>query len=257
TLLRANCKHNQLLIIAIHPPPDPYGRPPPTSYPEVVYARPPERYEPPAPQVSDQEFEEIFQRNKTVSSSAINRAVQDASSGDFPSAIETLVTAISLIKQSKIASDDRCKILISSLQDTLHGIEEKSYGSRSSRRSRSRDRDRDRVDKRSRHHSRSRERDVRDYRERSRDRDRERDRHYDDRRDRDRERERSERSDRGGDRDRERERSDRERSERERSDRERAERERSDRERADRERAERDRIERERSEPGTRRKGTW
>lgn len=50
--------------------------------------------------------------------------------GDFASAIETLVTAISLIKQSKIASDDRCKILISSLQDTLHGIEEKSYGSR-------------------------------------------------------------------------------------------------------------------------------
>jgi len=50
--------------------------------------------------------------------------------GDFPVAIETLVTAISLIKQSKIASDDRCKILISSLQDTLHGIESKSYGSK-------------------------------------------------------------------------------------------------------------------------------
>ena len=40
------------------------------------------------------------------------------------------MTAISLIKQSKIANDDRCKILISSLQDTLHGIESKSYGSR-------------------------------------------------------------------------------------------------------------------------------
>lgn len=50
--------------------------------------------------------------------------------GEFASAIETLVTAISLIKQSKIASDDRCKILISSLQDTLHGIESKSYGSK-------------------------------------------------------------------------------------------------------------------------------
>lgn len=50
--------------------------------------------------------------------------------GEFASAIETLVTAISLIKQSKIANDDRCKILISSLQDTLHGIEEKSYGSK-------------------------------------------------------------------------------------------------------------------------------
>jgi len=50
--------------------------------------------------------------------------------GDFPVAIETLVTAISLIKQSKIVADDRCKILISSLQDTLHGIESKSYGAK-------------------------------------------------------------------------------------------------------------------------------
>ncbi|XP_064599983.1 cleavage and polyadenylation specificity factor subunit 6-like [Liolophura sinensis] len=178
---------------------DPYGRPPPTTgYPNEPYMRPPpERYEPkrhsepPPPALSEQEFDEIFQRNKTVSSSAISRAVQDASAGEFASAIETLVTAISLIKQSKISSDDRCKILISSLQDTLHGIEEKSYGSKSSsssreRRSRSRDRDRDRErEKRSRSH-RSRSRD-REYRERSRDRERyhDSDRH----RDRDRERE--------------------------------------------------------------------
>ena len=40
------------------------------------------------------------------------------------------MTAVSLIKQSKIANDDRCKILISSLQDTLKGIEDKSYGQR-------------------------------------------------------------------------------------------------------------------------------
>ena len=39
------------------------------------------RQEPPPPAISEQEFEEIFQRNKTVSSSAINRAVMDASSG--------------------------------------------------------------------------------------------------------------------------------------------------------------------------------
>lgn len=37
--------------------------------------------------------------------------------------------AISLIKQSKISNDDRCKILVSSLQDTLKGIEDKYYGS--------------------------------------------------------------------------------------------------------------------------------
>ena len=65
-----------------------------------------------------------------MSSSAIARAVQDAAAGEYASAIETLVTAISLIKQSKVAGDDRCKILISSLQDTLHGIENKSYGAR-------------------------------------------------------------------------------------------------------------------------------
>lgn len=40
-------------------------------------------------------------RNRTVSSSAIARAVSDAAAGEYASAIETLVTAISLIKQSK------------------------------------------------------------------------------------------------------------------------------------------------------------
>lgn len=173
-------------------PGDMYVRqPPPAAYPNDPYGRPPERHESASPAISEQEFEEIFQRNKTVSSSAISRAVQDASAGDFASAIETLVTAISLIKQSKIAGDDRCKILISSLQDTLHGIEEKSYGSKSStRRSRSRERERDRDREKSSRRHRSRSRD-REYRERSRDRDRyHEERHRDRDRERDRERER-------------------------------------------------------------------
>lgn len=94
------------------------------------------------------------------------RAVSDAAAGEYSSAIETLVTAISLIKQSKVAHDERCKILISSLQDTLHGIEAKSYN----RRERSRSRERS-------HRSRQRrERSTSRYRERSRDRDRERER---------------------------------------------------------------------------------
>ncbi|CDS40916.1 Nucleotide binding alpha beta plait [Echinococcus multilocularis] len=80
--------------------------------------------------ISEAEFEDIMEKNKTVSSTAINRAVPDAACGNYSRAIETLVTAISLIKQSKIANDDRCKILIDSLQDTLHGIEMKSYGSK-------------------------------------------------------------------------------------------------------------------------------
>lgn len=83
-----------------------------------------------ASKLSESEFEDILHRNKIVSSSAINRAVQDAASGDYVSAIDTLATAISLIKQSKIANNDRCRILITSLQETLHGIESKSYGSK-------------------------------------------------------------------------------------------------------------------------------
>jgi cleavage and polyadenylation specificity factor subunit 6/7 len=112
--------------------------------------------------ISEAEFQEIMERNKTVSSSAIARAVQDASAGEFGTAIETLVTAVSLIKQSKIANDDRCKILISSLQDTLKGIEDKSYGQRIRHRSRSGS-PRESSRKKHRHRSRS-PRDRNEYR---------------------------------------------------------------------------------------------
>ncbi|TGZ62475.1 hypothetical protein CRM22_007412 [Opisthorchis felineus] len=112
---------------SVRPQFDNYGRP-------VIHTYTPSS----SGKLSESEFEDILQRNKTVSSSAINRAVQDAASGDYASAIETLVTAISLIKQSKIANDDRCRILINSLQDTLHGIESKSYGTKSSSRRRRR-----------------------------------------------------------------------------------------------------------------------
>lgn len=165
------------------PPGDPYGRPPydrdygPGGR-DMDAARTP---------LSEAEFEEIMNRNRAISSSAISRAVSDASAADYGSAIETLVTAISLIKQSKVSADDRCKVLISSLQDCLHGIESKSYGSVSSRRERSRERDHSRSREKSRRHkSRSRDRHEDYYRERSRERDRHRERD----RERDRERER-------------------------------------------------------------------
>ena len=146
-------------------------------------------YPPPGAALSEVEFEEIMARNRTVSSSAIARAVQDAASNDYASAIETLVTAISLIKQSKVAHDDRCRILITSLQDTLHGIESKSYGQRGRERSRSRERS---HRPRRRSYSREREyhhREHRDhhrdyYRERSRSRERDyrrEEKYYDDR----------------------------------------------------------------------------
>jgi len=92
---------------------------------------------------------------------------------------------LSLIKQSKVANDDRCQILISSLQDTLHGIENKSYGSRRKRsRSREKEYQRERSDipiaSSSRTYEREREyrdqkaeRDREYYRERSRSRERE------------------------------------------------------------------------------------
>lgn len=126
----------------------------------------------PATNLSEVEFEEIMTRNRTVSSSAIARAVSDAAAGEYSSAIETLVTAISLIKQSKVAQDERCKILISSLQDTLNGIESKSYSRRE--RSRSRERPSYRRGRRDRSNSRERYKEKRYSRERSRDRDRDR-----------------------------------------------------------------------------------
>jgi cleavage and polyadenylation specificity factor subunit 6/7 len=66
--------------------------------------------------VSKAELEEIMNRNRTVSSSAISRAVSDAAAGDFVSAIETLVTAIALIRSSRVTEDPRCKVMITSLQ---------------------------------------------------------------------------------------------------------------------------------------------
>lgn len=119
------------------------------------------------PPISEVEFEEIMGRNRTVSSSAIARAVSDAAAGEYASAIETLATAISLIKQSKVANDERCKILITSLQDTLQGIEAKSYNRRE--RSRSRERRRRRERSNSRTYRRSRSREHREHRDRGRD----------------------------------------------------------------------------------------
>uniref|UniRef100_A0A8C4NDK8 Cleavage and polyadenylation specific factor 6 n=1 Tax=Eptatretus burgeri TaxID=7764 RepID=A0A8C4NDK8_EPTBU len=166
------------------PPLEPFGRPPPFDRGEFrrseVHGRGRDM-EPPGGGLSEAEFEEIMNRNRAISSSAISRAVSDASAGEYGSAIETLVTAISLIKQSKVSADERCKVLISSLQDCLHGIESKSYGSGGRKRERSRERDHSRSREKSRRHkerSRSRERHDDYYRdrERHRDRDRERDR---------------------------------------------------------------------------------
>ncbi|NXT78290.1 CPSF7 factor, partial [Zapornia atra] len=145
---------------------------------------------PPPPAVSEVEFEEIMNRNRAISSSAISKAVSGASAGDYSDAIETLLTAIAVIKQSRVANDERCRVLLSSLKDCLHGIEAKSYStSASSSSSRKRHRSRERSPSRSRESSR-RHRDLLHSEDRHEDYFQERNREHERHRDRDRERDR-------------------------------------------------------------------
>ncbi|XP_062823510.1 cleavage and polyadenylation specificity factor subunit 7 isoform X1 [Anolis carolinensis] len=174
---------------AMGPPPDPYSK---ASAPYNHNSR---ELIPLQPPITEAEFEDIMNRNRAISSSAISKAVSGASAGDYSDAIETLLTAIAVIKQSRVSNDERCRVLISSLKDCLHGIEAKSYsmgasGSGGSS-SRKRHRSRERSPSRSRDSSR-RHRDMihdedwheeyfqergREH-ERHRDRERERDRHH-------------------------------------------------------------------------------
>lgn len=71
----------------------------------------------------NQQDMESMRRNQAVASTAIQRAMTDANAGEFESGIETLVTAISLIKQSTTANTEPAQVLVQSLQDCLHGLE--------------------------------------------------------------------------------------------------------------------------------------
>ena len=66
---------------------------------------------------------ESLRRNQSVASTAIQRAMGDANEGDYESGIETLVTAISIIKQSSTANAESSQVLVQSLQDCLHTLE--------------------------------------------------------------------------------------------------------------------------------------
>ncbi|KAM9408978.1 cleavage and polyadenylation specificity factor subunit 7-like [Pholidichthys leucotaenia] len=120
------------------------------------------------PQGNDGDFEELINRNRTIASSAITKAVSGAATGELQVAMETLLTAIAIIKQSRVYRDERCQALVTSLKDCLVSIQS-TYGPRdrshSGERDRSKERDRDR-------HKRDKERD----RDRGSSRDRERDR---------------------------------------------------------------------------------
>ncbi|EFO86479.1 hypothetical protein CRE_04437 [Caenorhabditis remanei] len=61
------------------------------------------------PTLSDAEFDDVMTRNQTVSSSAIARAITDASVGDIKGASETILTAINLIKNSRIGCSPEFK----------------------------------------------------------------------------------------------------------------------------------------------------
>ncbi|NXN45450.1 CPSF7 factor, partial [Rhinoptilus africanus] len=169
---------------ALPPPPDTYGKA------MAPYNHSSRELGPPPPPVSEVEFEEIMNRNRAISSSAISKAVSGASAGDYSDAIETLLTAIAVIKQSRVANDERCRVLLSSLKDCLHGIEAKSYStSASSSSSRKRHRSRERSPSRSRESSR-RHRDLLHSEDRHEDYFQERNREHERHRDRDRERDR-------------------------------------------------------------------
>lgn len=119
---------------AFFPPPSAALGPPPDAYGKALtpYNHSSRELGPPPAPVSEVEFEEIMNRNRAISSSAISKAVSGASAGDYSDAIETLLTAIAVIKQSRVANDERCRVLLSSLKDCLHGIEAKSYSTGSS-----------------------------------------------------------------------------------------------------------------------------
>ncbi|XP_066922853.1 cleavage and polyadenylation specificity factor subunit 6-like [Clytia hemisphaerica] len=113
----------------------------------------------------NQQDMESMRRNQAVASTAIQRAMTDANAGEFESGIETLVTAISLIKQSSTANTEPAQVLVQSLQDCLQGLEgqlvQKGSGGRGGGRYQNDYREHERGDKRRRRdrsRSRSRER---------------------------------------------------------------------------------------------------
>ncbi|XP_070819118.1 cleavage and polyadenylation specificity factor subunit 7-like isoform X1 [Chaetodon trifascialis] len=150
-------------------------------------------------QSTDGDFEELMNRNRAVASSAITKAVSGATAGDLRVAMETLLTAIAIIKQSRVYGDERCQALVTSLKDCLVSIQGNYGYSRSSSRSgderekkrkketgtEGRDRERERDRERDREHSSGWEGASRRRRERSwsgeRDKEhsRERERHRD------------------------------------------------------------------------------
>ncbi|XP_056134500.1 cleavage and polyadenylation specificity factor subunit 7-like isoform X2 [Lampris incognitus] len=117
-------------------------------------------------QPSNPALEELINKNRAITSKAITKAVSGATSGDLRLAIETLLTAITGIKQSTVYEDQRCQALVTSLKDCLVSIQA-NFGVRNSRRSQNRERDWDRDREREESHEWEAAGMSRRYRERS------------------------------------------------------------------------------------------
>ncbi|XP_077420562.1 cleavage and polyadenylation specificity factor subunit 7-like isoform X1 [Vanacampus margaritifer] len=139
-------------------PPPPFNapsHPPPSLHINPAYFAPAQdrhRSHAYAQQKGERDYEELLNRNRAVASSAITKAVTGATTGDLRVAMETLLTAIAIIKQSSVYRDERCQALVTSLKDCLVSIQGNSgYSSpRSGNHSGERDRDRERERERER-----------------------------------------------------------------------------------------------------------
>ncbi|XP_068116943.1 cleavage and polyadenylation specificity factor subunit 7 [Hyperolius riggenbachi] len=162
---------------AFFPPPNSLLGPPPDPF--KVLSNPylqgrDMKLHPHQPSISEAEFEELMNRNRTISRSALSNAVCAASSGDFLNAIKTLETAIAVIKESRVANDERCRVLLTSLRDCLRGIQDKANSSRKRHRSRDRSPSRSREGSSRRHRDPHEDRSDDYYHDRHRDKDRHR-----------------------------------------------------------------------------------
>ncbi|ESO00835.1 hypothetical protein HELRODRAFT_175328 [Helobdella robusta] len=72
------------------------------------------------------EFEKVFSLNRSVAEQSILRASIDAEAGNFRDAIETLMTAISIVKESKLGSDPQGIALMQPMKDMLARVENDS-----------------------------------------------------------------------------------------------------------------------------------
>ncbi|KAM3919355.1 cleavage and polyadenylation specificity factor subunit 7 isoform 2-T2 [Leptodactylus fuscus] len=160
---------------AFFPPPNSLVGPPPDPYKMIsnpyLHGRDMKLQQPP---VSEAEFEELMNRNRAISRSALSNAVCGATSGDYANAIKTLETAIAVIKESRVANDDRCRVLLTSLRDCLHGIQDKANSCRKRHRSRDRSPSRSREGSSRRHRDPHEDRSDDYYHDRHRDKDRHR-----------------------------------------------------------------------------------